>query len=460
MSIPSRRGRCRRLFLYPVPLILLLAHPLPAAANGDPLGLEGLRVLEIHFQGNEHIADETVHRELFLQTGDAFRRELLDRDLNFLKGLGLFADVDVNVSVDSRGVKLYYRIVERGEIRYGLIYPVGNVSGGKLQAGLVYRHRNLFGAREYIWIQTTYGYEKFFEFRLGRPWIRNLPLQQEVEYLRIDREDPNDYNYDRIRFNLWVSMDRRRPLEHRFLFSVSWGELRYIDGNRRLFEKEHGIILGYSRDTRDSFIRPTRGLRLSAAASMYDPRLLGSSVSLLQLDIFLGIVRRLPGGFIGALAMDHGTRYGTLFYRRSYSLGGMDSVRGFPSGYLNGWTESGWPAGPNGDGVYTTPPVTDPVGRNRLLARSELRRELFGTYTFDTPIVGVWDIAGEWLLFGDMGWLWARKQPVPPDEGGYLIYGGGVGLRIYVPFGDVLRAEFGYGSHGDYRIHLGSGLRF
>lgn len=388
-----------------------------------------------------------------MQPGDAFDPELLDRDLRFLEGLSIFAAVGVAVAPDAGGVRVTYFLMERGDTRWGLVYPVADYRAGELRLGAVYRHRSLFGAREDLWLEYSAGWEERARVSLGRPWLGSAPIDHRLEYRLVDRDDEDELHTERLGASFWFSLSRRRPLEHRFLLSLAWGERSFLatpvgaaEGVReRYYEQFSAIGLGYARDTRDSFLRPRRGGQLEATWTLHDPAL-GSTVALRQLQLFLTRYASLPQGWVGVLGLESLNRWGGLFYKGVSSLGGLDSVRGYGSGSVDGWVGAGTPAGPR--------------GRNHLLLRSELRHDLLPRFAVELPILGVVDIQLEAALFADAGFLWSRDRFLLPQASRARIHGAGGGLRAYTPVGDVLRLELAVGEAGRFELHLGSGIRF
>jgi len=465
----GRDRRRQRRCLVPILLLLIClagTAATPAAARRSRLALpgsdfrpedaesyRGWPLREIVLQGNRRTRDEAVLRELFLQPGDAFDPDLLERDLHFLEGLSIFAAVGVSIAPDAGSLRVTYFLMERGDTRWGLVYPVADYRDGDLRLGGVYRHRSLFGAREDLWLEYSRGWEERARISVGRPWLGSYPIDHRVDYRLVDRDDEDELHTERVAVSFWLSLLRRRPLEHRFLFSVAWGERSFLaipvealtTKRERHYEQFSSVSLGYARDTRDSFLRPRRGGQLELTGTLYDP-ILGSTVNLRQFQVFATRYRVLPLGWVGALGGEGVNRWGELFYKGVSSLGGLDSVRGYGGGSFDGWEGATTAAGPR--------------GRHHLLLRGELRHDLLPRFTLDLPILGVVDVQLEAALFADAGFLWSRDRFLLPDGSRTRIHGAGGGLRVYTPVGDVLRCELGLGEAGRYELHLGSGMRF
>lgn len=436
--------------LAEIPLAAYWDHQetLPRGYDYRPEACEALRgrpVGEILLHGNLRTRDLTVLRELYLQPGDPFDPELLARDLSFLGGLGIFAAVGVTPELRQDVVEIHYHLVERGEIRWGLLIPEVDYRDGRYRLGLVYRHRSVLGAREELWLEYTKGWEDRVLVSMGRPWLGSLPIDHRLEFHRVERNEFDELTLDRLFLSFWLSLSRQRPLEHRFLFRLGWGESRFIIDSTREFERHNSLSIGYSRDTRNSFSRPTAGGRLVAIGSLYDP-FFGSSVYQQQLFMFLSRYQRLPLRWVGVLALDGVNRWGGLFHRGVSYLGGIDSVRGHAPSAVDGWVGQGTPAGPQ--------------GRNHLALHGELRHDLLPRFTFDLPLLGMVDIQTEGAFFLDAGFLWSEEQYLIPESVRQSAYGFGGALRLYTPVGDVLRFELGLVEGGSYRFHLGTGMAF
>ncbi len=407
--------------------------------------LRGQPVLEIILNGNRRTRDHTVLRELYLLPGDDFDPEILGRDFSFIGGLGLFAATGVVPIQHEGGVVLQYYLLERGSLHWGLVFPIVDYQDESFRVGAVYRHRSLLGGRENLTFIYTQGWEDRFGVSLSRPWLGSLPIDHRVDYNVVARNDEDGLHLERVALSFWLSMSRRRPRDHRFLFSLAWGERQFDVEGEHLYEQFSSLSLGYARDTRNSFTQPDRGGQIRCVGSLYDP-ILGSSAYQHKASFFFTRYRALNAGWVGAFGLDAVNRWGDLFYRGVSSLGGINSVRGHSPRSLDGW--------------QSREEEFAPLGRNHLVLRGELRHDLLSRLTFNLPLLGIVDIQGEGLLFADVGFIWSEEDLPLPGVSAKRIHGWGGGLRIHTPVGDVLRVELGISETNAYRLHLGSGLRF
>jgi outer membrane protein assembly factor BamA len=418
-------------------------------SHGDALAdLSGLPILEIRVLGNLRTRDYAILRELSFYPGEIFDSVVLQRDLRFLQGLGLFLSTDARAREVDGGVLLLIEVEERGRTSMRYVYPMLDFDDRlRVRAGLTFRHRNLRGKRDELRISGTLGWVNSVHFNLKRPWLGARPLEHHVSYFfrESDAEDVELFREQGLGFHMYIPTDSRHPREHRFILGASLAWRKQEDDGEIFDERLPGFTLGYSHDGRDSFTRPKSGKRLDLRLQFYHPRL-GSSASLRRW-LLTGSSYRAIGRF-GVLAgqLKLGLQEGELFHRVVYSLGGLTSVRGWAPGHFSGWDSH--------DELYGA------QGRNQIILQLEWRRTLFSQRRLRVTRWWVLDFEGEILLFLDRGMLWRNGAPWDEGVAGHQALGYGGGLRIFSPLGDVLRLEFGLNPEGGWQVHLGSALPF
>ncbi|MDP6796844.1 MAG: BamA/TamA family outer membrane protein [Candidatus Krumholzibacteria bacterium] len=437
----------RLLFIVLIPVLFLpgLAQPLLPVIEGlEEISHEGRVLSEIRLEGNRRTRDLAILRELYLQPGLAFDIRLLQRDLRFLDSIGLFESVSAQVREEEDRLILTLLVRERGLSSMRQLYPnLDFDSRMRPRLSLIYRHRNLRGLREDLTLMKSQGWEEGMYLKLNRPWLGVQPLEHTFLYSHrdLDAEDRDEFRESWGSFSLWIPLDRSRPLDRRFLIQLLLGERYQEEGEDSWEESLNAASVGFSVDLRERMIRPDRGVSFLCVFSRFSP-LIGSSHDLKKLILKGARYRRLPGGSVLAMKAELGLQSGDLYHRGSWGLGGIDAVRGWAQGE---W--SGWDAGAGGE----------PQGRNRFLARLEIRRDLFPRSCFQIWRVGKVLIEAESLLFVDAGVLWNRGMPWDTQSAS-ATFSPGIGLRLFSPFGDVLRLEAGLNPEGGVRLHLGTRL--
>jgi len=81
------------------------------AAEADPL--EGRRVVEVRFVGNETIPAESITKVISTRVGDALSRTGLDADVRAIYALGYFLNVEAKTEELEEGVRVIFQVRER-----------------------------------------------------------------------------------------------------------------------------------------------------------------------------------------------------------------------------------------------------------------------------------------------------------------------------------------------------------
>jgi outer membrane protein insertion porin family len=415
-----------------------------------------------------------VTREIQLKSGQVFNRNVIQRDLQRVFGLGLFEDVNVSLDpgTDPSRVDVVVNVVERnsGSIAAG----AGISSASGLFGTVSYQEQNLNGRNQKLGAEIQVGQrELLFDLRFTDPWIAGDPYRTSYTtnifrrrsvslIFEGDDEDIETFNGDFnddgdrprvLRFGGGVNFTRplsRNPFE-RSEWTASAGlqyqrvsirdrdgdirELGRLEGTNELIElSESGegkddlllLQLGAARDLRNNPLQPTSGSFLRFGIDQSVPIGLG--------NIFLTRLRGsysqyVPVNFTNfaqgpetlAFNVQAGTILGDLPPYEAFSLGGSNSIRGYEEGGLGS-------------------------GRSFVQASAEYRFPVFsvvsGVLFFD---VG-----------SDLGTSTRAAELLNKDGTGFSY---GVGVRVQSPLGPI-RIDYGINGDGDSRINFGIGERF
>jgi outer membrane protein insertion porin family len=408
-----------------------------------------------------------ITREMATKPGTVFNRNEIQRDLQRVFGLGLFDDVklSLNPGQDPRRVTVQVNVRERnsGSIAAG----AGFSSAAGLFGTASYQQQNLFGRNQKIGAEVQLGQREFlFDLRFTDPWIAGDPYRTSYTVnlfrrrsisLIFDGGDPEVRlpNGDRPRIlRLGGGVTFTRPLSPDPLANAEWVaslglqyqniSLRDSDGNLRPRD-EFGnnlsfsgtgkddlitVQLGATRDRRNNPLRTTQGSIFRVG--------LEQSVPVGQGSIFMTRVRGSYSHFIPvrftnfsegpqalAFNIQGGTILGDLPPYEAFSLGGVNSVRGYDEGDLGS-------------------------GRSYVQATAEYRFPIFSI------IGGVvfFDFGTDLGTAGNVPGRPAQIRNKPGTGFGY-----GAGVRIQSPLGPI-RIDYGFNDEGDSRIQFGIGERF
>jgi outer membrane protein insertion porin family len=420
-----------------------------------------------------------VTRELELKPGKIFNRNIVQRDLQRVFGLGLFEDVNVSLDPgsDPSKVDVVVNVVERnsGSIAAG----AGISSASGLFGTISYQEQNLNGRNQKLGTEFQLGTrELLFDVRFTDPWIAGDPYRTSYTINAFRRQsvslifDGKDENIETFNpsdpFNAEDNNSRpritrtgggvtfTRPLSKNPFQAAEWiasagfqyqrvatldadGDIRKVgrvnlDPNTETplsFSGEGSddlllLQLGASRDRRNNPLQPTSGSLLRFGVDQSVPVGLGS--------IFLTRLRGSYSQYVpvkftnfnkGAQALafnvQAGTVLGDLPPYEAFSLGGSNSVRGYEEGALSS-------------------------GRSYVQASVEYRFPVFSV------------VSG--ALFFDIGSDFGTStRPAEVLNKNGTGYGYGLGVRVQSPLGPI-RIDYGINDVGDSRINFGIGERF
>ncbi len=415
-----------------------------------------------------------VTRELELEPGNVFNRNVVQRDLQRVYGLGLFEDVNValNPGQDPRKVVVVVNVDERRSGSIGLSGGISSASG--LFGSVSFQEQNLGGNNQKLSaeVQTALGgqRETLFDVRFTDPWIAGDPyrtsytvnlFQRRSISLIFDGDEENievgdDGDRPRV-LRRGAGLTFTRPLSRDLFKRSEWTasaglqyqrvSIRDADGNNervgRIDDQTIDLTfsgddaddlltlqLGAQRDLRNDLLKPTRGSFLRFGLEQSVPigsgnillnRLRGSYSQFIPVNF----TQFTDGPETLAFNVQAGTVLGDLPPYEAFSLGGSNSVRGYGEGELGS-------------------------GRSFFLATAEYRFPLFS-------IIGG-------ALFFDFGTDLGTAGNVPGNPAGLLDKPGtgityGVGVRVNSPLGP-LRLDYGFNDEGEGRLQFGIGEKF
>ena len=408
-----------------------------------------------------------ITREIALKPGDVFNRQTAQTDLRRVYSLGIFDDVQLSFSPgeDPRRVNVLVDVIEKntGSIAAGAGYS----SASGLFGTISYQQQNLGGNDQKLGGEVEIGQrELLFDVNFTDPWIAGDPYRTSYTIDAFRRSTislvfdngrrqvnlPNGDTPRILRYGTGVTFSR--PLSKDPLQPSEWvaslglqaqqvtirdsnGNLRKRDELGNLLTFNRGGIdylttlqFGVSRDLRDDPLRPIRGSVLRLGVEQSIPlggilldRVRGSYSVYLPVKL-TNFNKKDPHQTL-AFNVQAGTIVGDLPPYEAFSLGGVNSVRGYDEGDLG-------------------------AGRSFLQATAEYRFPLFSI------------ISG--ALFVDYGTTLGTQGSVPGNPGGVRNkpgsgYGYGLGVRVQTPLGPI-RIDYGINDLGKSRIHFGIGERF
>jgi outer membrane protein insertion porin family len=410
-----------------------------------------------------------VTREVELKPGDVFNRQIAQRDLERVFGLGIFDDVRFSFSPgdDPSRVVVNVDVVEAstGSIAAG----AGFSSASGLFGTVSYQQQNFGGNNQTLAAELQLGFREFlFDVSFTDPWIATDPnrLSYTVNAFRrrsisliFDEGDPDIRlpNGDRPRVvRTGGGIVFAKPLSDGPFDDPDWLvsaglEFQSVaiqdgDGDRSARDQLGNLLsfsedgkdyllllkLGASSDRRNNPFQPTEGSLIRVAMDQSVPitgifmnRIRGSYSYYVPVEF----TNFAQGPEALAFNVQGGTIIGDLPPYEAFAIGGANSVRGYTEG-----------------GVGS--------GRSYLQLTAEYRFPLFNISRFG--------IGG--AVFVDYGTDLGTGSSVPGNPAGIRNKPGsglgyGLGVRVQSPLGPI-RLDYGFNDQGDSRIHFGIGERF
>ena len=419
-----------------------------------------------------------ITREMQLKPGEIFKREVAQKDLQRVYGLGIFEDINLklNPAKDPRKVVLVVNVTEG---RNFSVSPGGGYSSKSgLFAASSFNLRNLNGRNQRLGADVEFSQRDIgFDVNYTDPWIAGDPYRTSYSVNGFRKRTFSQIfdggetevelaNGSRPRvFKTGGNISFRRNLSKKVFDKSEWvasAGLKYqrvairdSDGDINA-KDELGNDLSFSgdgtddlltvplrlvRDKRNNLLSPTKGSVLSLSteqsipigdASILSNKLSGSYSFYIPTRLTKltkecrksnDKTQQCPQAF--AFNLQGGTVIGDLPPYEAFSLGGANSVRGFGEGELGS-------------------------ARSFVQASAEYRFPVFsllsGALFFDAAT----DLGTADTVTGNPAG--ARDKPG-------LGFGYGLGVRVKSPLGPI-RLDYGYNDDGESRVQFGIGERF
>jgi outer membrane protein insertion porin family len=411
-----------------------------------------------------------VTREAELKPGQIFNRDIVQKDLRRIYGLGLFDDVRVSLAPgsDPAQVVLQFNVIEK---KTSSILAGGGISSANGLFGSVsFNQQNLGGNNQKIGAEVQLGTrDLLFDVNYTDPWIgtdsnrlsyninafqrRSLSLVFDggktpvflpggtSEVPRILRQGGGVTFSRPLNGNPYSDSDWRASAGLQYqkvsIRSADGAQIVPRDslGNNLSFsgtgeDDLFMVQLGATRDMRNNPFDPTEGSLFRINADQSIP-IGNGKISMTRLQgsytqyIPVKLLNFTPGSQALLFNVRGGTILGDMPPYEAFSLGGTTSVRGYEDGDVGS-------------------------GRSFVQASAEYR----------FPIVSI--IGGG--IFADYGSDLGTGSSVPGNPAGIRSkpgsgFGYGAGVRVQSPLGSI-RIDYGINSIGEGRIQFGIGERF
>lgn len=378
----------------------------------------GRTVKEIRISGLKKTKRFVIVRELATKTGEPYTRENAEQDPKRLDQLGMFSQIDIHPTIEGEDVVLQITLRETSPLLPILSLDVSDENG--LSIGPGFKALNLKGEAIRLSTSARFGGSTQVSTTIENPWFAGNHASYEFQFQYRDR--PNgfeDFQEQSLELELDVGsyvQDNGR-IGGRIGFLSLGSDIPGItlSPDNRDSIPTLALYLGY--DSRNFWSDPTEGwwneFEISKSGGIFGE----SDFWTLTFDI-----RRFQP------LVDRHTI--ALFSLATYRTGAIgDEIPGYLNFHLGGTnTIRGWD-------------LDSSQGKNQFINTAEYRYTLLKRRPLGFK--GLTFYAGLQLaLFADFGIAWDDSAEFRGDN---FIDGYGFGIRILIPFVDMLRFEFAFG---------------
>jgi outer membrane protein assembly factor BamA len=395
---------------------VVLARPLCAQQD------EGRTIAAITVSGLRHITEAVVLAQIELKPGAVYYKAVADQDVMRLDRLGVFSDITLTPVDVGETLNLNVTVVETLRVLPMVSMAVTDEDGFSLGPSLKLLSRR--GRPHELSVTARFGGSTLFEFSETSPELTRVPLWHSAKLTLRDRYNKlNEFNERSLDLDTRVG----KRVSERFKAGA-------IVQMYQVRSEESGVTL--SPDNVDTFVS-------AGVVTEYDDRNSRKDTSHGWWNSADTLWRTGTGGYATLdidvrryqrLAHRHGLVATSLVTLQSgaadvvpsyadYALGGSNTVRGWEFNARR--------------------------GKNQFITSMEYRYTAVETRAF--RVFGISLYAGLALAaFGDAGTAWSQSD----DFSDGFIGGGGIGLRLFVPFVSLIRLDFALGD-GNTHAHFG-----
>jgi outer membrane protein assembly factor BamA len=385
---------------------------------------EGRTIAAVTVTGLGHIKEAVVLEQIESRPGRPYSQAVADLDVIRLDRLGVFSDITITpVTV---GEALHVNVVVAETLRVLPAVSIAVTDENGTSIGPMVKFLSVRGRPHEMSLTARFGGSTLFEFSETSPELTHTPFFHSAKLAFRERYNKLDEFNERS-----IDLDTRAGIRTSERFKT--GAILQL---YRVRSDESGITL--SPDDVDTLVS-------AGAVADYDSRNSRQDTSNGWWNSADALWRMGTGGYA---TMDIDVRrYQRLASRHvlvatsllTLQSGGSDVVPSYSDFSVGGSnTVRGW-------GFNAR------RGKNQFINSMEYRYTVVETRAF--RVVGLGLYAGLALaVFGDAGGAWSESG----DFSTGFIGGGGIGLRIYVPFVSMIRLDFALGdgsAHGHFGIN-------
>jgi outer membrane protein assembly factor BamA len=400
-------------------LVLLVSLPLIQALPAQDESLRGKIIKEIRISKLKYTKEKVVTRELASKVGEPYFEETVRNDKLNLDRLRIFTSIEIAVIEDGESVILEVNLVETFPFLPTISFDVSEENG--VSAGPGVKALNLFGRAISLSAAARFGGSTTVSAKMESPWTVGHPLGYTGEYTYMDRfNEIDDFQEvsNALDAKVGYFLGNRGRIGGSFSFLSVNSETDGVTLSPTNTDQIPGLEFFIGFDSRDLESDPHHG--------WWAEFVLGKSGKFLGGDgnfwtYIFDVRRHQPLGDRHTLDLFSLTTLRTgqvdvdIPTYLEFDLGGSNTIRG--------WT------------------LGSSRGKNQLINTIQYRYDVMKRRPF--KIKGISLFMGlQAAVFSDFGIAWSDKSAFNYDN---FIGGIGVGLRVLIPFVDVIRLDLAWG---------------
>ena len=402
-----------------VAALLFLAASAISASQFD-----GQPITAISVSGLRDIKEAVVVQQIESQPGRTYSEKTAAEDVRRLERLRVFSEVTITPVAVETGVRLEVAVVETLRILPAVSIGVSDASGTSIGPAL--KVLSVAGHPHEVSASVRFGGEGLVELSETSPFLTNRRLWYSNKLQIRDRDNNLDHFTEHsLDFDSRVGVRGSESWKTGLLFQSY--HIRSAENGITLSPDDSDLFLGvggvYEYDTRDSWTTPTRGWWNSVDAIWHAG---DGDYGTVDFDVrrYQPITSRQTFVATALLTLQSGVRGEDVPTYLDYALGGANTVRGWD--------------------------FASRRGKNQLIVSLEHRYTVVPTSAFRVKGVNLYGGLAV-AVFADGGSAWNETG----EWTGNTIGGAGIGLRLFVPFVDVIRLDFsvGNGAHANVGIN-------
>ena len=402
-----------------VAALLFLAASTISADQFDGQPIAGITV-----SGLRDIKEAVVVQQIESQPGRTYYETTAAEDVRRLQRLRVFSEVTITPVPVEGGVRLEVAVVETLRILPAVSIGVSDASGTSIGPAL--KVLSVAGHPHEVSASVRFGGEGLVELSETSPFLTNRRLWYSNKLQIRDRDNSLDHFTEHsLDFDSRIGGRGSESWKTGLIFQSY--HIRSAETGITLSPDDSDLFLGfggvYEYDTRDSWTTPTRGWWNSVDAIWHAG---DGNYGTVDFDVrrYQPLTSRQTFVATALLTLQSGVHGEDVPTYLDYALGGANTVRGWD--------------------------FASRRGKNQLIVSLEHRYTVVPTSAFRVKGLNLYGGLA-FAVFADGGSAWNE----PGEWTDNTIGGAGVGLRLFVPFVDVIRLDFsvGNGSHANVGIN-------